>query len=431
MPIAYFVYRHLSSLIFWILLPIFKLYVAVCGEPSGSFNQRVGDYSRAVLKKSSEKRIWIHAASVGEVGVASVIVEEIQRRMPGLSIVVSTTTRTGQKIASARLPHSVDLIHAPVDSVFAVRKALGQIRPDILVFVETEIWPNWIMEASARGVKILLINGRISVRSEKKYLKISSLLRPVLNTFYGFSMIHEEDAGRISAMGAPREKISINGNAKYDGLIRAQRTFCIDQVRKTYSLDGDQTVFVAGSTRQKEEGLILDAYEKILVEFPDTVLFIVPRHIERAPDILRLTIGRGHAARLRSRFDGNNLKRTSQVVIVDTIGELAALYGAGTLAFCGGSLVPLGGQNLLEAAVWGRPVFYGPHMEDFQEARGIVESIVGDAFLVRTSEELAEKSIDYLKNPDKRESAGRSVRDALLRHQGAAEKYAELVCRAL
>jgi 3-deoxy-D-manno-octulosonic-acid transferase len=428
---AYFVYRYLSSLVIWISLPFLKMYFAVCRNHSEGFNQRLGLYPRQVLKKIPGKRIWVHAASVGEVGVAAVIVEEIHRRMPDTSIVVSTTTRTGQKIASAKLPDSVDLIYAPVDSVFAVRKALDQIQPDILVFVETEIWPNWIMEASARGVKILLINGRISVRSLKKYLKISPLIRPVLNAFHGFSMIHEEDAGRISAMGAHREKITVNGNAKYDGLIRSQRTFCLDHVLKTYSLDGDQTVFVAGSTRQKEELLILDAYEKILTEFPDAVLFIAPRHIERALDILRLTTGRGHVAHLRTRFAGNALKRTSQVVIMDTIGELAALYGAGTLTFCGGSLVPLGGQNLLEAAVWGRPVFYGPHMEDFQEARGIVESVVGEAFLVRNSDELARKSIYYLQHQGEREMAGKKVREAVLAHQGAAERHAELVCGAL
>jgi 3-deoxy-D-manno-octulosonic-acid transferase len=428
MNLLYPVYRQLTTLLFLLGFIPFKLYSVLSGRYKDSLDQRLGFYPpKNTITKARRPRIWMHAASVGEVSVAGVIAEEIQRLSPDYSLVISTTTETGQAIARERLPASIPVIYAPVDSVFAVKKALAFTRPDMLTCIETEIWPNLFIEAHRMGVKTVLSNGRISVRSWKKYQKSVSFTRDVLKNVCAFSMIHEEDARRIRAMGAPQDRICVAGNAKYDGLIRNHLRVNLDGIRKTYSLTGKEMVLVAGSTRRNEEEAVLDAYEKIIEKIPGTLLFIAPRHIERAQSISRLVSSRGFDHQLRSSLDGVKSRRTADIVIMDTIGELAAVYGVSTVAFCGGSLVPLGGQNLLEAAVWGKPVFYGPSMEDFQEARDMIETAVGDELLVNNSKTLAQKVIHYLTDNDKREKIGKKIRTSLLQHQGAARKHAEIM----
>lgn len=432
MSLMYHIYRQATTFLFLLGLPFLKLYSFLTGRYTESIDQRLGFYhvkSPDSTKKSP--RIWMHAASVGEVSVAAVIAEEIRRISPGSSLFVSTTTETGQAIAKDRLPPSISLIYAPIDSVFAVRKALAFIRPDMLACIETEIWPNLFFEANRMGIKTVLANGRISGRSFKKYEKIVPLTREVLKNVESFSMIHEQDARRILLMGAPKERVCVIGNAKYDSLIRNHFRTNLDAIRKTYSLTGEEIIFVAGSTRQNEETAVFDAYEKIIEKVPEALLFIAPRHIERAASVSRLAVSRGFDHQLRSALDGSHSRRTARVIIMDTIGELAAVYGVSSVAFCGGSLVPLGGQNILEAAVWGKPVFYGPFMEDFQEARDLIETVVGDAFVVRNGEELAQRAIFYLMNAEKREEAGKRVRASVLENQGAARRHAEVMLRTL
>jgi 3-deoxy-D-manno-octulosonic-acid transferase len=373
----------------------------------------------------------MHAASVGEVSVAAVVAEELIKYLPDCAIVVSTATETGQAFAKNIFSKTVTLIYAPFDSSFSVKRALSFVRPDVLICIETEIWPNLLFEAHQMGVKTVLINGRISDGSVKWYLKFSSLMKKILETMEAFSMIHKNDAERIFLIGANEKKVTVNGNAKFDILIRNHHKCCIDKIRKSYSLNGDEVILVAGSTRRNEEKAVLDAYEKIIEIYPETYLFIAPRHIKRAKQVADIVKDRGLKFQFRSDFDGNSLKRIEKIVIINTIGELFSVYGVCALAFCGGSLVPLGGQNLLEAAVWGKPVFYGPFMDDFQEAKTLLEDAVGDCFLVKSGDELAKKSLFYLQNPEERINIGRQARAAVMNNQGAAEKHAGVVFNVL
>ncbi|MFO7965626.1 MAG: 3-deoxy-D-manno-octulosonic acid transferase [Desulfobacterales bacterium] len=427
----YSIYRQFTNLVFLLGFPVLKVYSNVSGRYTQSLDQRLGFYSPEIVKlRPDGRRIWLHAASVGEVNVAAVIAEELQRLSPESSVFLSTTTETGYGIARERVP-AVPLVYAPVDATFAVKKALSCIKPEMLVCIETEIWPNLIVEAHRTGIKTVMANGRISVRSCRRYEKILPFFREILKHMDFFSMIHEEDAERICRIGAPRDRVFVNGNAKYDGLIRNHLRVNLDGIRRIYSLTGDETVIVAGSTRKNEESVVFDAYEKIRRKIPEALLFIAPRHIDRASSIYDLAVERGFDPQLRSGFNGHHARRTANITIMDTIGELAAVYGVSSVAFCGGSLVPLGGQNLLEAAVWGKPVFYGPYMEDFQEAKDLVEAAVGDAFLVRSGEELAEKIVFYLMNETKRRDLGRKAKKAVLDHQGAARRHAEGILHLL
>ncbi|MBA3028170.1 MAG: hypothetical protein FP816_05040 [Desulfobacteraceae bacterium] len=424
MAAAYYFYKTLTRF-FTPLGPSFQWYAGISGKHKESMDQRWGIYPQGLSRVNLKKpRIWIHAASVGEVGVSGAIVEELTAIAKEFEIVLSTTTETGHAWAKIKLPPDIPLIYAPLDIPSVVEKALVFIQPDLIVFVETEIWPNWVCSARERNIKIILVNGRVSGRSIKKYLKIKSLMGETLKSFDGLNMIHREDADRMILMGALEEKIRIHGNAKFDGLTRKDEKSEREAMARIYSIHEKDLVFVAGSTREGEEELILKAYGEMLQTHPSLKLLMAPRHVERSSEVVQKVKSAGFSHRLRSGFGGKNDDPNARVVIIDIIGELASVYGLGAFSFCGGSLVPKGGQNILEAAAWGKPVFYGPHMDDFKEAMDLIEEAVGQAFLVNSWKALAEKALTYLQNPDLSRSHGEKARAAVLKNNGAARKYA-------
>ena len=325
-----------------------------------------------------------------------------------------------------RFGKEVRVIYAPFDIIFLVRRALDNIRPDILVFLETEIWPAWISEAYGKGIRIAMINGRISPRSIEKYMKVRPFFRDILGKFNVFSMITEEDKRRIISMGADPQKIFVNGNAKFDLLTGLAEDSIERDMRKLFNLEDAAPVLIAGSTRTGEEAMIINAYRKVLKEFPETVLFIAPRHIERAKEIASLIKRNQFEYQLRSELKGDSVKRDKQVVIVDTFGELFKLYSIGAIVFCGASLVPQGGQNPLEPAVWGKPVLYGPSMEDFLDARALLEEN-NAGIEVSSPEMLAEKVIMLLNNPVLMQGYGVRARDAVLKNRNAAGRHAAAI----
>ena len=358
--------------------------------------------------------------------MADSIVKALRQIMPGCSVIVSTVTEHGRELATETFGDDIPVVYAPIDFIGSVRKALFRVHPDILVFLETEIWPAWITEAHRMGIKIALINGRISLRSIRGYLRFRPFFRGVLRNVDAFSMISEKDSTRIRSMGADPNKIEVHGNAKYDLLVSLADPSMANKMQKILNLQHNPPVFVAGSTRGGEEAMVIDAYERIIKKFPNTVLIIAPRHIERVAEISSLLNRSGFRYQLRSEIDGDAAKRIEPVVIVNTFGELFQLYSVGTIVFCGASFVPLGGQNPLEAGVWGKVVFYGPSMEDFLDAKAMLEE-VGAGILVQSPEILAEKAIWFLRHPDALKSCGNLAREAIIRNQNAADKHASVV----
>ena len=436
MNIAYTAYKFLSTSLFLLLFPPFWFYSRITGRYSQSISQRIGLYpDRLVRTISGSPRIWMHAVSVGEVSSAIAIIESLKALIPDCAVILSTTTEHGQAFAKNKLSiHErqpmATCIYAPVDFILSARKALSILKPDVLVFLETEIWPNWLVEAHRLGIKTALVNGRISVRTIKGYLKIRPLMKATLNLVDAFSMINEADAHRIEMIGAPGERIEINGNAKYDLLLNQADAKIKAKMESIYNIKGDKPVFVAGSTRRSEEKIILDVYAKIIKSFPETILILAPRHVERVHHIKKLVKEQGFACQLRSDLDRQNCLRTAPIVIVDTIGELLNTYSIATIVFCGGSLVPLGGQNILEAAVWGKPVFYGPSMEDFLDARELLDK-TGGGIQVKDGQELTEKAIYYLANPHEAVAIGKLAAQAVISHKGSAGKHADVIYRLL
>ncbi len=430
MSLSYFLYRYFSTGLYFLLFPAYVLYKKTSGRSHEEIDQRLGKYRSGIPNKSKNAtRIWIHAASVGEVTAAAGIIEELYQSILNCEIIFSTTTRHGLSFAKEKSGiRYLCLVYAPLDFIVSIRKALRFFKPDILVCIETEIWPNWLAEAHRMGVKTAIVNGRISARSINRYIKIKPLFKKILQQVDTFSMIRPEDARRIKLLGALQTRIQINGNSKYDLLIQQAVPVLEEKFKNFLDRENWKTVLVAGSTRNQEEQIILDAYQEICRTFPETKLIIAPRHIERTPYIKKLIHKKGLNFLLRTELAENSTQ--SNILIMDTIGELITVYSIATVVFCGGSLVPLGGHNILEAAVWGKPVFYGPFMDDFLDARDLLEK-TGGGISVMNGRELTEKILDILANPGKAKRLGDAARAAVLSNKGAAERHAAAIRKAL
>jgi 3-deoxy-D-manno-octulosonic-acid transferase len=423
MNILYLIYVLITVALCIPFLPVFLLYSLVKGKRLKDIKERLG---WVLLPHPGSPRIWVHAVSLGEVRVAEAIVNALKKNLPGSSITVSVMTEHGRNLARELFDKDVRVIYAPVDVIFFVRAALSRIRPDVLVFLEAEIWPSWITEARRKGIRIAMINGRISPRSLGRYLSLRPLFKNVLAAFDSFSMITEEDRNRVIAMGADPSKTVVNGNAKFDLLTGLADPSVEKEMRELFSLEENAPVFIAGSTHTGEETMIIEAYKSIAAQFPETILFIAPRHIDRAGEIASILEKSRIEFQLRSDLRNGSIRRNKNVVILNSFGELFKLYSAGAIVFLGGSLVPLGGQNPLEPAVWGKVVLYGPSMEDFLDAKALLET--NHAGIEVTSPVmLAEKVIELLKDKALMQAYGARAREAVLKNDRSAERHAAVI----
>ena len=423
----YAAYASIGSAVFISSFPFLWAYSRLNRRFTRGWKERLGFLPKAL--SGPEAPIWLHASSLGEVRVADSIMSHLRKLAPESRMILSVNTDYGYDSARAMIQNT-PVVYAPFDFLFSVRKALSIAKPRIMVFLETEIWPAWIVEARRRGIKCVLINGRISARSIGRYRKVAPFFREVLKNVDVFSMISEEDRRRILAMGAEPGKVEVHGNAKHDLLARQADPSVIPEVRRLLNLDSSDTVFVAGSTREGEEERILDVYARLREEFPGIILVIAPRHIARTPKIESLLRQRGLSYQLRSRLQEGGWERTAPILVLDTFGELFKVYSIGTINFCGASLVPLGGQNPMEAAAWGKAVFYGSHMDDFMDAKSLLEK-TGGGIPVKDAADFSEKAVRLLNQPGKLASLGEKARGAVLENQGAAERHAQVIARMI
>lgn len=426
----YFIY----NVLLYALTPFLILFFTIKehSKENIAFAQRLGFYRRdRLLLDQQRTRIWIHAASVGEVNAIIHFVKILRRQYPKAWIGVSTMTLSGLEMARVNLTEVDATFLAPFDLFFTVRRVMRRIRPQLYITVETEIWPNHLQAAKAVGARVLMINGRISSRTANTYKALRCFFQKVLSYYDMFSMIREEDGQRIKAFGAVPEKVLINGNLKFDRLssdvheeeIRAK-------MAKTLNLSGTEKIWVAGSTKKGEEELLLQAYAHIKREFPHLNLIIAPREIHRGAEIAELVKESGYIPLLRTAITGATTVSPDTVIILNTIGELFQVYSLATITFCGGSLVPLGGQNPLEPAFWGKPVLYGPSMDDFLDAKGLLEE-VGAGIPVEDANALTEKVIALLRDEDSLARCGRAGREMLQKQQGSSVRTLLLVKKLL
>jgi 3-deoxy-D-manno-octulosonic-acid transferase len=375
--------------------------------------------------------LWFHAVSVGEVLLLRPLVREMARRRPGWDVVISTTTTTGLAVARKTFPDHITF-YAPLDFSWATGRAMQRIRPTVLALVELELWPNLIRAAKRSGAKVAIINARLSARSYRGYKSLRGPLGPTLRCIDVVAAQDADYARRFVELGVPESRVSITGSVKYDGLESDRNNARTRELRRELGLSPTELVFVAGSTMDGEEAAALEAYRVARVQHPGLRLILVPRHAERFDSVDEWLEKRGEAVLRRSRAGGGRGPTTRQggpppVILIDTIGELAAAWGLADVAFVGGSLLPgRGGQNMMEPAAYGASVLFGPHTANFRET---VEQLLARnaARRVADADELTLRLREDLEDPEAaaaRAAAGRSF--VLAQHGASGRTLAEL-----
>ena len=378
-------------------------------------------------ERLARPRLWFHAVSVGEVVALGPLVDAVKELLPHATVIVSTGTETGQDKARHFITQANGFLYLPIDLPSCVDPVVQHIRPDLFVLMETELWPNLVYSLKRVGALVVLANGRISDRSFPRYRRLRRFFASVLKEIDLFLMASELDARRIQDMGAAVDRIRTTGNTKFDALPGAIDPVAETRMRELLDVGQSDPVIVAGSTHPGEHEIVLDAYKRLVDMFPGLVLVLVPRHVEKTPSIISAMTERHMPPPfLRSALDLGDRRNGRQVVIVDRTGELFQMYSLASVVFIGGSLVPRGGQNILEPAAWGKVVLFGPSMEDFRDARDSLVR-VGAGIEIKGVDDLTFHMKQILADPLRAMRLGSKGRDAILSHVGSARRNAEVI----
>ena len=380
--------------------------------------RRLGLYPRSMARGEGSPRIWLHGASAGDLLSLQPMMQELKARLPGCCIIVTTITNSGLAMARKKLPGLADVVvYAPYDLPGATRRAVAALRPDLLVLEYTEIWPNLIRAARRAGVRIALTNGRFNPEKLSRYRAFFWAIGNPLRRIDCFLMRSDEEAERVLALGAAPDRVWVTGNTKFDALVLDGAAGKEDALRAEMGLDPERAVLMAGSTHEGEEELVLSAYARLLRRHPGLQLVVAPRYVERSGRIMALAAEAGLSVRLRS---GGAAAGHAQVTVVDTIGELAVAYRLASLVFVGGSFVRRGGQNVLEPAAQGRPVLFGPHMENFKDSVQVLQGRGG--IQVATPDQLLRVADELLSRPDQLDELGQLARRSVGSIRGASAR---------
>jgi 3-deoxy-D-manno-octulosonic-acid transferase len=428
----YIVYNILLFVAAIFGIPYYFLKMVLTGKYRKSLIPKLGGRQAHILAGLKKPpRVWVHAVSVGEVTAAKPIVASLKQLRPEVEIIFSTSTETGQEMAQRLVKDVSAFIYFPLDIPYVVRKMIRLAKPDLFAMVETELWPNFLTTCHEYNIKALMVNGRISPRSYGKYRLTKFFWQNALATLSAAGMISRIDADRIKNIGMDSGKVQILGNAKYDALAAMASPQLHEEIMDLFNVREDERFFVAGSTHQGEEEVVVKVYQELIKKYPDFKLIIVPRHIERTGDVVDLL----HKYNLDDFITVTEIKngksrQAERIILVDVIGVLFKVYSLATVVYCGGSLVPKGGQNILEAAAWGKVIFYGPSMEDFTEEKALLEN-VGAGVTIHNASELLQEIINALENPAELEQRGVRGKEVVAANMGAAARYAELINRCL
>ena len=427
----YLTYNILSV---FLLFPVicYHLYRSLSRGRAPAFAERFGHISSTELTKIAQRPvIWLHAVSVGEAIAARPLLKALRSRYPEHAILISNTTETGRRISSD-FPEKDLCIYFPFDFLPAVRRTLESVKPELIIIMETEIWPNFNREADRRGIPVILANGRISDRSFSRYLKFSWFFRHALQLFSGLCMQTDTDCERIIAIGALPERTLTSGNLKYDIPFHKVTDEERASLRAGYLIPASLTVMTAASTHSGEEEHILAAYRELLKACDQLFLVLVPRHPERADAVADLLERNGLPYRRRTALNGSSNERFhgGEVLLVDTIGEMMGLYTLSDLAFVGGSLVPTGGHNLLEPASVGVPSIFGPNMANFREIAELVLQYRAGV-QIATPADLAVAWRALIEDRDQRHTLGQNGLRMMRENGGATERHLEVIARYL
>ncbi len=415
--------RLLYVIATWLLFVALFPALALMRKTRGGLAQRFGFFT---LPATSAPTLWFHGASAGDLLALAPMMERLRRRLPEARIVVSTMTNTGHLMATERLKDVVDVVlYAPWDTWFSTRRAVAAVKPALLVLEYTEVWPNFIRAAKRAGAKVALTNGRFSARHLGRYRALFSLIENPLHDIDLFLMREADEAGRALELGAPPQRVRVTGNTKFDALVSLVEAPEDPALRSALGLRAGAPVLIAGSTHEGEEAMLLAAWQQLRERFPTLTLVLAPRYLERAERVTQLVRDAGWPVARRSKGNAEG----APVVVLDSIGELARAYRLATLVFVGGSFTSRGGQNILEPAAQGKPVLFGPNMDNFRDS---VAVLVGRGGIqVNDVTHLVRVLSDLLARPESVQSLGELAQQAVRQVSGASDRNVEALSELL
>jgi len=427
----YFVYSLLTLAVFLVASPYFVYQAVRYKKYIGSLRERMG-FLPITFNIDGDESIWIHAVSVGEALTARALAADLKARYPRLRLFLSTTTIAGQQVARRSLSMADGVFYFPFDFTLTSARTLKLVKPRLFIMMETEIWPNLLRLCRQRGVKTLVINGRISSRSYPRYKLVKRFFARVLADVDRFCMQSDESARRLIDLGADPARVTVTGSLKFDSLELPNASSHArprDRVLRFFRLAANRTVIVAGSTMKGEEAAVLRAFSRVKTMIPSALCVLAPRAPERFGEVERIARDAGFVTARRSELPIDTEPR-ADVVVLDTIGELAQLYQVATAVFVGGSLVDHGGHNILEPAIFGKPIVFGPHMQNFKEIAGTFLTNAA-ALQVGGERELEEVLPALVSDPVRRARLGAAARALVEANRGAKVKTLEVIAELL
>lgn len=413
----YLVYSALLALVLFTSVPYWIYQMLRHGKYRAGFGQRFGRVPGRLARHPARPTIWVHAVSVGEVLAVSGLVERMRTDWPHVRVVVSTTTDTGQQLAQTRFGAD-NVFYFPIDLGFAIHPYLAALRPELIIIAETEFWPNFLRLAKKSGARLAVVNARISDRSLRGYLRLHWWLPSILSQVDLFLAQTWEDRKRLVEIGAPEARVEVTGNLKFDQKSGPDPAV-VDNLRESFRTTGAGPILVCGSTvDDEEERMLLQAFQSILASHPRAVMILAPRHPERFAAVAALLESFGIRFLRRSLWGGEPL--AGSVFLLDTIGELSAIYGLADIAFVGGSLVPKGGHNIIEPARHGVAIVVGNHTENFRDIIWLFQT--HDAVKIVGPAELPLVLMELISNDAERRALGERAAETLKSQAGATDK---------
>ncbi len=421
-------YQLIIALLFALVFPLLLLYVFLSGRHRRGLAERLGWYRLPQPDTVPSCRIWIHAASIGEINAAKIIIEHFRRKEPESHFILTTMTIHGRDFARLQLGDDICCFLAPLDIPLITDVVIKRINPDIYVCLETELWPLLIYKIKRFGAALVLLNGRLSDRSITRYRKLKFFFGPVIRNFDRIGAISAIDRDRFLELDADPGRVTITGNVKHDVILPGRPDSIRNHWRNLLALDPHTHLFAAASTHAPEETLLTPLLERFSA-IPDHLCLLAPRHLDRLGEIEQMLRQRKISFdRLSDCKQGK--KRCHRLLVVDTFGDLSELFSVVSTVFMGGSLADYGGHNPMEAAIWNKAVIFGPHMQDFDdEARGLAEA--GGGFLIHSVEKLEQLLQRFIDNPAELAAAGTQAGEVARKQQGIGELQAALMHQAI
>lgn len=419
--------RYILNLAYFVLIVLASPVLLRAAISKGKYRQGWAAKLLGIVprRQGDAPCLWFHAVSVGEVNLLEPLLDLLAQRLPSSRCVVSTTTMTGYELARKKY-RELTVFYCPLDFSWAVRRAMQRIRPDLLVLAELEIWPNLIRAAKEHGARIAIVNGRLSEKSFRGYRRIRWLIAGTLRSIDTVATQNAEYAERFKRLGIPCDKVQVTGSLKFDGAQTDRQNPATRELKQLAGIQAHHCVLLAGSTQSPEESIALEVFQRLSRQYPNLRLILVPRHPERFSQVAELLDTCNVPWQRRSRLESDGAKPHARVLLVDTIGELGAWWGAADIAFVGGSVGSRGGQNMIEPAAYGAAVSFGPNTRNFRDVVSMMLQRRA-AVVVEDAQSLQEFVARCLEFPEFARGLGAAAQELVQQQSGAAERTFKLL----